>query len=414
MISFQLKILLKLKKENGRKRQQRQYPKRKRHNFMKKIAIIGGGIGGLTTAIALQQKGFDVKVYEAAPEIREVGAGLWIAPNALNIFERLGIAEAIKAAGNALKTSFLGDHKGNVLTKVDFSKIIAKYDNGTIAIHRSKLQSILLNNVKAHTVKTHKRLKNIENTEGGIQLKFEDETVASCDILIGADGIHSVVRKHIFGEIPLRYSGQTCWRGVAKMKLPHPKEAAELWGTKGGLRSSYSQINDEDVYWYITAKAVKGSKISSNDLKPYLFNLVSEFQSDIKNVLEKTENQVIMQNDLFDIKPIPHWYKGNIVLIGDAAHATTPNLGQGACQAIEDAYFLADCLSRYPSVQETFSAFQNKRKPKTDFVINTSFQMGQFINMGGAIGYRLRNLLLKITPQSLADKQFDYLFRLDF
>ncbi len=392
---------------------------------MKKIAIIGGGIGGLTTAIALQQKGFDVKVYEAAPKIQEVGAGLWVAPNALNIFERLGIAEAIKAAGNALKISYLGDHKGNVLTKVDFSKIIAKYDNGTIAIHRGRLQSILLENVKPNTVETYKRLKNIENTsrnnrernsrEGGIQLKFDDETVASCDILVGADGIHSVVRKHIFGEIPLRYSGQTCWRGIAEMTLPHPKEAAELWGTKGGLRSSYSQVSDNEVYWYITAKAQQGTKINSNEVKSYLLNLVSEFQSDIKNVLEKTENQAIMQNDLLDIKPIPNWHKGNIVLIGDAAHATMPNLGQGACQAIEDAYFLAACLSKHtPSVSNAFSAFQNKRKPKADFVTNTSFQIGQFINLGGAVGYRLRNMLLKMTPQSISEKQFDYLFKLDF
>jgi 2-polyprenyl-6-methoxyphenol hydroxylase-like FAD-dependent oxidoreductase len=140
----------------------------------KKIAIIGGGIGGLTTAISLQQKGFDVKVYEAARKIREIGAGLWIAPNAINVFERLGIADAIKSAGNQLHTSYLGDHKAKVLTKVDFSKIIEKYDNGTTAIHRGKLQSILLENVKPNTVETNKRLKNTQHTEGGIQLTFED------------------------------------------------------------------------------------------------------------------------------------------------------------------------------------------------------------------------------------------------
>jgi 2-polyprenyl-6-methoxyphenol hydroxylase-like FAD-dependent oxidoreductase len=198
---------------------------------MKKISIIGGGIGGLTAAIALQQRGFEVTVHEAAPEIKAVGAGLWVAPNAINVFERLGIANAIKNDGNQLVTSCLGDHKGNALTTVDFSKIAAKYKNGTTTIHRGTLQNILLKAVKPNSVKTNYRLKSIENarnTEGGVVVHFENGETIQTDILIGADGIHSRVRKHLFGEIPLRYSGQTCWRGIAKMQMQNPKQTAEL------------------------------------------------------------------------------------------------------------------------------------------------------------------------------------------
>jgi 2-polyprenyl-6-methoxyphenol hydroxylase-like FAD-dependent oxidoreductase len=381
---------------------------------MKKITIIGGGIGGLTTAIALQQRGFDVKVYEAASEIKAVGAGLWIAPNAINIFERLGIAHTIKNAGNQLIMSCLGDHEGNALTSVDFSKIAVKYKNGTTTIHRGILQNILLNNVKPNTVKTNFRLKSIENTEGGIRIHFENGETIQTDILIGADGINSMVRKHLFGDIPLRYSGQTCWRGIAKMQMQNPKHTAELWGTKGGLRAAYTQVNAEEVYWYITLKTEKGAKIPQNEVKIYLKNLVSEFNSEIQKAIENTDNQYIIQNDLFDINPLPRWYQGNFVLLGDAAHATTPNLGQGACQAIEDAYYLAACLSDTPSVIEAFSIYQTKRKPKADFVIKTSRRIGLLNNMGGVIGYRLLNMLLKITPQSIGEKQFDYLFTLDF
>jgi FAD-dependent urate hydroxylase len=381
---------------------------------MKKIAIIGGGIGGLTAAIALQQRGFAVKVYEAAPEIKAVGAGLWVAPNAINIFERLGIASEVEAAGNQLETSCLGDNKGNTLTGVDFSKIVAKYAHGTTTIHRGTLQNILLKNVKPNTIETNYRLKNVKNTEGGIYLDFDNGKTVHCDILIGADGIHSVVRKHLFGEIPLRYSGQTCWRGIAKMQMHKPKHTAELWGTKGGLRAAYTQINPEEVYWYITDKVKKGFKIPQNDIKLYLKNLVAEFSSEIQKAIENTENQHIIHSDLFDIKPLPNWYKDNIVLIGDAIHATTPNLGQGACQAIEDAYYLAACLSKNSALSEAFSAYQTKRKPKADFVIKTSYQLGMLNNMGGAFGYRLRNFLLKAMPQSIGEKQFDYLFTVDF
>lgn len=377
-----------------------------------KIAIIGGGIGGLTTAIALQSKGFtDITVYEAAPEIRAVGAGILIASNAMTIFQRLGISEQIKSEGNILDFVSLANHHGEILSKVDFSKIIKRYGNGTVSIHRGRLQQVLLKNASKTTVLVGKRLKNIKNTEGGkTQLNFEDNSTAEADIIIGADGIHSAVRKHLFGETPLRYSGQTCWRGIAKMQTENPKASVEMWGTQAGVRACVNQVNETEVYWYITEKHTAGMKLSVEETKPYLLNLVSEFNSPIQKAIQLTENQDILHNDLSDFKPINQWYKDNIVLVGDAAHATTPNLGQGACQAIEDALCLANCLKETPSVKEAFSRFQNDRMKKVKFVVSTSFQIGQLSNIGGAIGYRLRNFILKAAPSSVAEKQFDYLF----
>ena len=379
-----------------------------------KIIVIGAGIGGLTTAIALQKKGLEVQVYESASEIREVGAGLWMAANAMNVLERMGLSNEIKAAGNQLLGAGLGDHHGQPLSKVDFSKIIKNYGNGTMAIHRGHLQRILLENTLKNTVFTGKRLKNIIDTEGVIQLEFEDGTHSECDILIGADGIKSVVRNHIFEDIPLRYSGQTCWRGIVKMKLSDTKNSLELWGKRAGLRACYSQVNENEVYWYVTLKERANLKFSTNNLKPYLLDLVSEFQSDIKKVIDQTDGNAILHNDLYDFKPIPKWYKGNIVLMGDAAHAATPNLGQGACQAIEDAYVLADCLGKCKHPQGAFQNYQDIRIKKAQFVVNTSYQIGLLNNIGGALGHRVRNFLLKITPQSVADKQFDYLFKLNY
>jgi 2-polyprenyl-6-methoxyphenol hydroxylase-like FAD-dependent oxidoreductase len=281
------------------------------------------------------------------------------------------------------------------------------------------LQQILLKNADKSVFLTNKRLKNITNTEGGkTQLNFEDGTTAEADIIIGADGIHSAVRKHLFGEIPLRYSGQTCWRGIAKMKTEDPKASVEMWGTHAGVRACVNQVNETEVYWYITEKHAAGLKLSIEETKPYLLNLVSEFNSPIQKAIQLTGNQDILHNDLSDFRPIHQWYKDNIVLVGDAAHATTPNLGQGACQAIEDALCLANCLKEAPSpsnrdastVKEAFSTFQNIRMKKVKFVVNTSFQIGQLSNMGGAVGYRLRNFILKAAPTSVAEKQFDYLF----
>jgi 2-polyprenyl-6-methoxyphenol hydroxylase-like FAD-dependent oxidoreductase len=382
-----------------------------------KINIIGGGIGGLTTAIALQQKGFSVTIYEAAPVIREVGAGLWVAANAINIFERLGFADEIKNAGNQLESSMLADHKGKPMSKVDFKKIINSYGNGTTTIHRARLQAILMSHVEKGSIEIGKRLKKIENTEGSVKVHFEDGTISESDILIGSDGIHSVVREQIFGTVPLRFSNQTCWRGIAKMRLENTKNAAELWGTKSGLRSSYSQINDEEVYWYITKKEKEGTKKTTSEVKNYLVNLVSEFQSEIKNVLQNTDNEAIIQNDLSDLTPMSSWHKGNIVLIGDAAHASTPNLGQGACQAIEDAYVLVECLAKNSNaspISEAFLAYEKLRMEKANFVVKTSMQIATLNNIGGAIGYRFRNGLMRMIPSSVGEKQFDYLFKLNY
>ncbi len=376
-----------------------------------KIAIIGGGIGGLTTAIALQKRGFTgVTLYEAAPEIRAIGAGILLAANAMTIFDRLGIAEQIRVAGNVLESVNIANHHGKILSKVDLSKIIQKYGNGTVSIHRGKLQQILLENVGKNTVLQGKRLKSLKNTEGGTLLDFEDNTTAEADIIIGADGIHSVVRSQMMGDIPLRYSGQTCWRGIITMKLDNPKASVEMWGTHGGLRACVSQVSETEVYWYVTLKHAADLKLSAATTKPFLLNSVSEFNSSIQKAVQLTDSQDILHNDLNDFKPIKTWYKDNIVLIGDAAHATTPNLGQGACQAIEDAFSLANCLADTPSVQMAFQQFQNARITKTTFVVNTSYQLGQLNNIGGFFGYRLRNLLMTLAPNSVAEKQFDYLF----
>lgn len=316
-----------------------------------KIVIIGGGIGGLTTAIALQQRGITTTIYEAAQILHETGAGIWIAANAMNVYERLGLAKDIKQGGNLLESAGIGDHNGSILSKINFTKISQRYGNGTTAIHRGKLQRILLKYLTDTPIITGKRLKYIEypkNPTEPYTLYFEDETTDTCDIIIGADGIKSAVRKYLFGEIPFRYSGQTCWRGIAQMTLAETKNSLELWGTQPGLRASVSQVSANEVYWYITVKTIPNMLINREAIKSYLIQLVAQFKSDIQSAIELTSSEAIIHGDLYDFKPIDRWYKNNIVLVGDAAHATTPNLGQGACQAIEDAYVLAECLSQYP------------------------------------------------------------------
>ena len=138
----------------------------------------------------------------------------------------------------------------------------------------------------------------------------------------------------------------------------------------------------------------------------------SEFPPMYAEVIAKAKSSEIFHDDLYDLKPLNQWHHDRVMLLGDAAHATTPNMGQGGCQAIEDAWYLAEYLERYGEVTEAFAAYEQFRRPKVNFVVNTSFMLGKISNLGGALGHRLRNWVLSATPKRMAEQQLETLFRL--
>ena len=377
-----------------------------------KILIIGGGIGGLSTAIALKQRAIDYQIFEAAPELKPVGAGIWMAPNALQVLDRLGLAEAVKARGWRLQEARITDQKGRLLSAIDGSGVEARYGHGLCAIHRGRLQQVLLDALDKDRIQTGKRLRSILQTPETVQAIFEDGSTATGDVLIGADGIHSPSRRSLFGDIPLRYSGQTCWRGVARLKLPDALSAQghEMWGQRAGLRIGFSHIHPEEVYWYVSLATPPANQNLSND-KSLLEALVAEFPETARQVIAAADAASIIRTDLFDLKPIPAWYEGRVVLLGDAAHATTPNLGQGGSQAIEDAWVLADALARFARPADAFGHYQQVRMPKAQRIVQTSYQIGRLSNLGGRWATGLRNTLLRLTPRSVNDRQLEFLYR---
>jgi 2-polyprenyl-6-methoxyphenol hydroxylase-like FAD-dependent oxidoreductase len=378
---------------------------------MKKIIIIGGGIGGLTTAIALKQKNFDVEVYEQAPKITEAGAAIWIANNALNVFDRLGLVNDLIKLGREMDSANVVYTDGRTISKIDNTKLQVKYKYKSIAIHRADLQGFLYQNIDKTIVKTGHVFSYFEEKNEKIIAHFQDGTSAEGDILIGADGIHSKVRTQLFGKIPLRYSGQTCWRFVTDFQFQDTRNAYEVWANEGGLRVGYSHINDKQVYCFITDKTNENGKDDKALLKKQLLERCDAFNSEIKKMIQSADNQKIIRNDIFDFKPIKQWSKNNVLLLGDAAHATTPNIGQGACQAIEDAYVIADCLEKYDDVQVAFAKFQAKRQPKATLVVNNSWLFGKINNTSGLLKKALI-ALIRMTPPSVNERELDKIFRL--
>lgn len=303
-----------------------------------KIGIIGGGITGLTAALALRKSGITSVVYEQAVELNEIGAGIWLQPNAIKVMDWLGLKGEIQEQGIELNKMEITNKQLIPIKKIKSEVVQDEDGNRTIAIHRARLQKILYNEVlKSNEVHLNKKYIHHSFSSDSIELQFEDGE-DSVDILLGADGIDSSLRKALFPNSSLRNSGQVCWSGIAKMNLPDTLKSLgqEAWGKQ--IRFGFSQIAKEEVYWFAVANVAHLIKVDGRDRKKYITKLFESFASIINELIANTESTKIHQAILHDLKRLPDWYQFKMCLIGDAAHATTPNMGQGACQGIEDAF----------------------------------------------------------------------------
>lgn len=382
-----------------------------------KATIIGAGIGGLTTAIALHRAGIDYEIFEASAELKPVGAGIVMASNAMQVFQRLGIANEIMTAGFEIDHAYSVDQQFKVISSLAVKdKITPRFGLGSYAIHRWALQSALLKQLDPSKIKLNKRLVGLSQTKNAVLLVFEDGTQTYSDFVVGADGIKSVVRKFAFGEVPLRYSGQTCWRGVAAIELPsHLKNNSyEIWGDKKGLRLGFTPINSEEVYYYITHFSAANGRDTSSIKTDLIGMLYPTFGDIAVRLLTATSDHQLIRSDISDFVPIKNWWHDNVVLIGDAAHATTPNLGQGGCQAVEDAFVLAKAISEKKELSEAFKHFQSIRYAKAKHVVDTSWKLGQLTNLESKFMQKLRDTVFRMIPDSIALGQLEKIFKLNY
>lgn len=377
--------------------------------------IIGAGIGGLATALALHQRGISTTVYERAAVIQEVGAGLVLAPNALHICERLGLLEAVVAASWPLTAGLVAEANGRPLSRIDATGLAQRYGYGMRVIQRGTLQRLLLDALPAGTVHTGKKVVGLTSFREATQVAFADGEVVSSGFVIGADGINSAVRQAAFGPWPLRYSGQTCWRAVVAHALPPAQHytSIEYWGRTPGLRVGVVPMGAGQVYVYLTAAATAGQADTPGALPAELQRLTREFAPEVRELLRACDERRLHRADLFDMPTLATWSAGPVALLGDAAHATTPNLGQGACQALEDAYTVAACLAAHQAPEAAFAHYQTLRKAKADYTVQLSRQVGQVVNLPAWLKPLLFNVLRAIPP-SVSEKQFSRIYDMSY
>lgn len=376
------------------------------------LAIIAGaGIGGLTAAIALRRVGIEAVVYEAADELRPVGKGIWVPTNAMQALERIGLSEPVLQAGWPLERIEVRELSGEVMTAVDLKRVASQFGHTTVSIHRAKLVRVLAEALPADALHLAKRVVGFEQDAAGVTARFADGGLARGDVLIGADGIRSAVREQLFPSVPLRYSGQTCYRGIADLELPAAtaRSCWEIWG--GDARFGFSAIGPKSVYWFAPLTFPADS-----DFPPALGDWLAEryaaFPSPVPEIVRHTPSEEIIRTDLYDFAPRQPWRLGRVVLLGDAAHAMTPNLGQGGAQAIEDACVLAESLRGGAKIDEAFARYEHSRFPRVRWIANTAWRFGKLAHLRPGFARFLRNWALRLTPDAISRRQLDRVYRL--
>jgi 2-polyprenyl-6-methoxyphenol hydroxylase-like FAD-dependent oxidoreductase len=363
--------------------------------------IIGGGIGGLAAAIALRRVGIEAVVYERAPELKEVGSGLSLWSNALAALDRLGVLAPLHPLGISGQSGAFRRPDGRVLLAMRAGQ---EATVTMLLVHRAELLGVLLDAAGRDAVHVGTECVGLDQDEQGVSARFADGSSARGQLLIGADGLHSTVRSLLFGPARPRYGGYTAWRAVTRFDLGR-LAPGETWGR--GQRFGQWGMSDGRAYWYATLSTPEGQGDPPQGRKRGLSEQFRGWHAPIPELIEATDESAILRNDVHDRPPLPRWSAGRVTLLGDAAHPMTPDMGQGACQAIEDAVILADALRDAADLPSALRAYEARRLPRTRRVVRESREAGWIGQWSNPLACTFREALLR--SRFVARKQAEQL-----
>jgi 2-polyprenyl-6-methoxyphenol hydroxylase-like FAD-dependent oxidoreductase len=365
-----------------------------------RVIVVGGGIAGLSVAIGLRRSGHDVVVLERAPRIDPLGAGITLFANAMSALDRLGMRDAVTAHGAPATRSAILTLEGRELAQVPSDLL-----EGTMAIHRADLQRELA--AAAGEVRLGMEITAVEQHDDGVIAGGADGSEERGDLLIGADGLSSVVRSAI-ADVRPRYAGYTAWRGVSPVAV-EPGRLTESWGV--GERFGLVDIGRGRTYWFATKNAPEGEPDEPEGKRAEILRRFSGWHEPIAAIADSADEGVILRNDVYYLEPLPRWSEGRVVLVGDATHATTPGVGQGAAQAIEDAVVLADRLAAVGDVPTALGEYEAIRRPRAEAVLNLSRRIDKAAQLTSPLGWRVRNAVLRRLPERTQRRQLEPLVR---
>ncbi|MCP5143897.1 MAG: FAD-dependent oxidoreductase [Gammaproteobacteria bacterium] len=335
------------------------------------VLIIGGGIGGLTAAIALRARGFAVCVIEKHPQWQVYGVGIIQQANVIRAMHELGLLDDYLHAGFSFNEVEVAGPDGRLLARVPSPRLVEGRPS-IVGISRRALHDILVQRVTqaGATIRLGLTATTLEDDGSGVTVTFSDGTTDRYAIVVGADGLYSQTRTILFPDAPPpAFAGQGVWR----YNLPRPADVTCLRSYSGPVTAGLVPISDPLMYMFLTTAAPGNPRYAADEIAAAMRGKLAGGPPFIAALAEQiVDNAGVVYRPLESIFVEGPWHKGNIVLLGDAVHACTPHLGQGAGMAIEDAIVLADELAAASTAQVAFGGYQRRRYPRCQFIVDAS------------------------------------------
>lgn len=346
-----------------------------------KVVVIGAGIGGLTAGIALSQAGYEVEVYDRVKEMRPVGAGISLWSNGVKVLNRLGLGEKMAQIGGNMDRMEYRTMAGELLNDIDLMPLIHEVGQRPYPVARRDLQQMLLEAFPGEVKLDHKCI-GVEEDETGVTAIFENGNKVRGDLLVAADGVRSILRTYVLGEeVQPKYGGYINWNGL----VPADEDLApkNTWVIYVGdcKRASMMPVAGDRFYFFFDVPLPKGTPANPDNYKAELKEHFQGWAQPVQTLIDRLDPYTVARPEIHDVGPIDRFVKGRVALLGDSAHATCPDMGQGGCQAMEDALVLTNYLmSTNLGVEYALKRYEIERKERANAVVQKARKRAEQIH----------------------------------
>jgi 2-polyprenyl-6-methoxyphenol hydroxylase-like FAD-dependent oxidoreductase len=356
--------------------------------------VVGGGVGALAAAIALRRAGVAAEVFEQAPALRAAGGGLLLWTNAMRALRLLDLERAVLRIGAPVERTEFRTDRGRLLTTLPIGDLSHSLGAPSVLVPRGPLLEVLTSVLPPEAIHVGARCTGIERDDahGAVVARFADGSTRPADVLIGADGLRSTIRAHLRGAEPLRGTGQAAFVGLSAGRAAAMEPGTAVATVGSGRRFWAGPLREGLVYWYATVRDSDGVSPEPETAREQLLALFAGWHRPIEALIDATTDGELIRTVIADREPVDRWGRGRVTLLGDAAHPCTPDLGQGACQALESAVVLGECLAEGADAEVALRRYEELRMRRTARVTQLSWVTAMQSMVEGPIACAARDL----------------------